>query len=173
MNMRKTMIVAVIGSSIETREPIKALARDLGCALAERGFVIATGAGPGLSLDAALAAKRTGAVIIGFSPAPRDNGLGTYRQFDCIEYVGYDDGRSRKLIFISDAVVMLGGGGGTQYEFGIARMQGKPIGVLEGSGGISDDMAKRVRNGEYTKVVCSGSPVELSGLVHDLARSSD
>jgi uncharacterized protein (TIGR00725 family) len=84
--------------------------------------------------------------------------------FDCILYTGFEyTGRNLLLIRSSDAVVMVGGRIGTLNELTIAIEERKPIGVLLGSGGMTDEVehvlraAKRARTG----IIFGHDPAEL------------
>ena len=108
-----------------------------------RGHIFINGACPGLPHDALLGAKETGGLTLGISPAfseyehvneylsPHDN--------DIILYTGQGF-MERDIINIrsSDGVVIVGGGIGTLNEFTIAYDEGRPIGILTNSGGISN-----------------------------------
>lgn len=135
--------IAVLGSSSGLKES-EALAEQLGKILAEKGFTVITGAGAGLPLKAAAAAKKAGGLVIGMSPA--QNSAEHMKQhpdqkdvFSFIAYTGFGQkGRNVLLVRSADAVITVGGAIGTLNEFTIAYDEGKLIGVLEGSGGASD-----------------------------------
>jgi uncharacterized protein (TIGR00725 family) len=61
--------------------------------------------------------------------------------YDCILYTGlHYVGRDTLLITSSDAVVSIGGRIGTLHEFTVAMETEKPIGFLQGAGGISQEI---------------------------------
>ncbi len=61
--------------------------------------------------------------------------------YDAILYTGlHYVGRDMLLITSSDAVVSIGGRLGTLHEFTIAMETAKPIGFLQGAGGISEEV---------------------------------
>ena len=147
---------AARGKSIETgAELAKAAAREI----AKRGHITLTGATRGLPHLAAQAAQRAGGFSMGFSPAAsRLAHVKKYRLpldgFDSILFTGFEyTGRNLLLIRSSDAVVMVGGRIGTLNELTIAIEERKPIGVLLGSGGMTEEVeyvlkaAKRARTG--------------------------
>jgi uncharacterized protein (TIGR00725 family) len=119
-------------------------AHQLGRAIAQSGCVLITGACPGLPLAAACGAKRAGGTVVGISP-----GLSldehTYKYdsptefHDVLIFTGSGlMGREVVNIRSSDIVVIVGGRSGTLGELAIAYDEGKLIGVLTGTGGISD-----------------------------------
>ncbi|HVE81048.1 MAG TPA: hypothetical protein VNA68_02865 [Candidatus Dormibacteraeota bacterium] len=124
------------------------LAERAGVCVAKRGHVLLTGATTGLPDFAAMGAKKAGGVSIGFSPAiSRREHINTYKlpykSYDSIVCTGFGyTGRDLLLVRASDALVTIGGRIGTMQEFSIAFEEKTPIGVIIGSGGISDAIAE-------------------------------
>ncbi|HSX01787.1 MAG TPA: hypothetical protein VLI05_00565 [Candidatus Saccharimonadia bacterium] len=157
---------AARGDSVITGAKLAAAA---GREIAARGHITLTGATRGLPYAAAKAAKAAGGFSMGFSPAAsRLSHVKKYRlpldAFDSILFTGFEyTGRNLLLIRSSDAVVMVGGRIGTLNELTIAIEERKPVGVLLGSGGMTDEVehvlkaAKRVRTG----IIFSHDPAEL------------
>ena len=110
----------------------------------ERGYVLVTGAAPGLPQLAVLGAKKAGGTVVGVSPALNfEEHVRKYRSptrgYDCIIYTGSGlMGREIENIRTCDVVVFAGGRSGTLGEFAIAYDEGKVIGVLQGTGGVTD-----------------------------------
>ena len=138
--------IGVMGSASGPQiqgEHARKLATELGKEIGRRDHIFINGACPGLPNDALLGAKEVGGLTIGISPAfslhehieeymsPHEN--------DFIMYTGQGF-MERDIINIrsSDGVIIIGGGIGTLNEFTIAYEEGRPIGVLTGTGGISD-----------------------------------
>lgn len=119
-------------------------ARQLGRAIARSGCVLVTGGCPGLPLAAARGAKQAGGLVIGISPGlSLDEHLYKYNSpseyHDVLIFTGSGlMGREVINIRSSDIVVIVGGRSGTLGELAIAYDEGKLIGVLTGTGGISD-----------------------------------
>ena len=141
-SMRLT--VGVMGSaSGEFTPAVKKLAYVLGQDIAECGFILITGACPGLPYECALGARSQGGLSVGISPAlSLDEHVHKYLSpadaFDVLVYTGSGlMGREVTNIRSSDMVVIVGGSSGTLGEFAIAYDEGKLIGVLQGSGGIT------------------------------------
>ncbi|HHM05295.1 MAG TPA: YHS domain-containing protein [Gammaproteobacteria bacterium] len=141
------LTVGVMGSAgDEHGDNIAAQARRLGRVIGRRGFVLITGACPGLPYECAMGARQEGGWSVGISPAlSLDEHVHKYRsptgQFDVLIYTGSGlMGREVTNIRSSDIVIIAGGRSGTLGEFAIAYDEGKLIGVLQGSGGITTQL---------------------------------
>jgi len=169
---------AAKGDSVEEG---KALAGELGIAIAKAGHALMTGATIGLPNYAAEAYKKAGGKMsVGISPASsKVEHVMKYRlpikAYDTIIYTGlHYVGRDTLLITSSDAVVSIGGRIGTLHEFTIALETDTPIGFLQGAGGISEEIqnvmtfAHPLRPGAF--VTFNESPTEL---INELTRHLD
>lgn len=140
--------IGVMGSAggIITPEEL-ALAARLGKRIAERDCTIVTGACPGLPHAAVLGAHAAGGQSLGVSPAlSREEHVNVYgsplQPYTTMVFTGSGlMGRETHNIHSSDFVLFLGGRSGTLGEFCIAYDEGKLIGVLTHSGGISNEFA--------------------------------
>jgi hypothetical protein len=144
--------IGVMGSAggvLTSRE--LGLARRLGHNIARRGALIVTGACPGLPHAAVLGAHEAGGESLGVSPAhSREEHVGLYESplepYTAIVFTGSGlMGREVDNIHSSDFVIFIGGRSGTLGEFSIAYDEGKLIGVLRDSGGISNEFAPIAR----------------------------
>ena len=142
----------------------------LGEAVADAGCIVITGACPGLPLAAARGAKRRGGMIIGISPAlSLDEHAYRYESptlaHDVLIFTGSGlMGREVVNIRSSDIVVIVGGSSGTLGELAIAYDEGKLIGVLTGTGGISDlvrDILSACKKDTGARVIYSNDPKQL------------
>lgn len=121
-------------------------AEELGREIARRGMVLVTGATIGIPYWAAKGAKEEGGMVIGLSPAASEAAhKKTYKlptdYHDVIVYTGFEySGRNLLLTRSADAIINICGRMGTLNEFTIAFEDGKPIGVLEGTGGTADEL---------------------------------
>ncbi|HLD71818.1 MAG TPA: hypothetical protein VI873_04380 [Candidatus Peribacteraceae bacterium] len=148
MSHHHKLKIGVMGSAsgpqIEN-EVARAKARQLGNEIAKRGFIFINGACPGLPNDALLGAKEFNGFTIGVSPAFSEyehvNEYKSPHAHDMIIYTGMGF-MERDIINIrsSDAVVIVGGGVGSLNEFTIAYEEGRPIGILTHTGGISNSI---------------------------------
>lgn len=143
------MTVGVMGSAGGLlSERIRAKARSLGRCIADSEHVLITGACPGLPHDTVLGAKKRGGFVVGISPALNiEEHIIKYhsptRGYDAIIYTGSGlMGREIENIRSCDVVIFLGGRSGTLGEFAIAYDEGKIIGVLKGTGGLTNHLEK-------------------------------
>lgn len=123
------------------------LAEAAGKAIADAGHALMTGATVGLPNVAAESYKKhNGQMSLGISPASsKVEHVLKYRlpteAYDVILYTGLNYvGRDALLITSSDAVISIGGRIGTLHEFTIALETDKPIGFIQGAGGISTEI---------------------------------
>jgi uncharacterized protein (TIGR00725 family) len=122
-------------------------AHQIGRAIGKRQCILLTGACPGLPLAAACGAKQEHGLVIGISPGlSLDEHVYKYNSptefHDVLIFTGSGlMGREVVNIRSSDMVVFIGGRSGTLGELAIAYDEGKLIGVLTGTGGISDMVA--------------------------------
>ena len=152
------------------------LAKELGREIVRHDGVLVTGATTGIPYWAAIGAKEEGGISIGLSPAVSEKEhINVYHlptdYFDVIIYTGFNySGRNLLLTRSSDAVVIACGRMGTFNEFTIAFEDGKPIGVLEGSGGTADlvrDLIPKLHRGPGN-IVYDANPKNLIEKVIEL-----
>ncbi len=123
---------------------VRHLVRQLGRDIARRGYILITGACPGIPHEAAKGAKEEGGTVVGVSPALNlEEHVRKYHSpvlgYDAIIYTGSGlMGREIENIRSCDVVIFAGGRSGTLGEFAIAYDEAKVIGVLEGTGGITE-----------------------------------
>ncbi|MBI3269682.1 MAG: LOG family protein [Planctomycetes bacterium] len=143
MKVKIGVMGSASGPTIKNPENIRK-ARQLGRRIAERDCICINGACPGLPDYAAQGARRAGGFVFGVSPAfSRREHLETYgspiQHYDLVLFSGLGL-MERDIINIrsSDAIVVVGGGMGTLNEFTVAYEEKKVVGVLTGTGGLSD-----------------------------------
>ncbi len=119
------------------------LCHRLGGAIAQAGCCLLTGACPGMPHSVVLGAKGAGGHVVGISPASSlrehvEKYESPFAEYDVLLFTGLGMmGRELVNIRSSDIIVIVGGQSGTLGEFAIAYEEGKLIGVLEQSGGIT------------------------------------
>lgn len=163
--------IGVMGSAaLEFESEVAQICRRLGRAIAEQGCCLVTGACPGLLHEAVVGAKEVGGHIIGISPGVSlkehvETFASPYEEYDVLIYTGLGlMGRELINIRTSDIVVVTGGRCGTLGEFAIAYEEGKLIGVLTGTGGITAVLADVERSlGKSTgaEVIYDTDPKQL------------
>jgi hypothetical protein len=142
----------------------------MGQEIARHGCVLITGACPGLPHQAVLGAKSVGGIVVGISPALNfeEHAMkyaSPYHGYDAIIYTGSGlMGREIENIRSCDMVVFMGGRSGTLGEFAIAYDEAKVIGVLKGTGGITDKIETIItfiQKNTGAQVVYSEDPADL------------
>ncbi len=153
-------------------------ALQMGREIVKNNGILLTGATTGVPFWSAKGAKEAGGISIGLSPAASEKAhIKTYRlptdYYDFIIYTGFDyAGRNLLLTRSADAVITICGRMGTLNEFTIAFEDGKPIGVLEGSGGTSDmirEIVDKTHRGPG-KVVFDSDPKRLLQKVLEMVK---
>lgn len=173
--MRKP-VVGVMGASANdalsatNANRIRALAEELGAAIAKQDCILITGATTGLPDLVAQAFRQSGGFALGVSPAEnRQEHITRYGLpedgADVIIYTGFGyKGRNVINVRSADIVLIVSGATGTLNEFTIAYDEGKVIGVLEGSGGIADhvrEIIKICNKPALEKIFFDRDPVKL------------
>jgi uncharacterized protein (TIGR00725 family) len=158
----------------------KELARQLGIAIAAGGHSLMSGATIGLPNYAAEAYKAAGGKMsVGISPAAsKVEHVMKYRlpteAYDTILYTGLRyEGRDALLIHSSDAVVSIGGRLGTLHEFTIAMEAEKPIGFLQGAGGISSQIPQLLELGRPLHNPAVFFNEDATALIADIVKHLD
>ena len=165
------LTVGVMGSaggklSQEVLETCYRLGQEIG----RRGYVLVTGACPGLPHEAVKGSKSTNGFVVGISPALnfREHVMEYHspsRGYDIIIYTGSGlMGREIENIRTCDVVVFAGRRSGTLGEFTIAYDESKVIGVLDGTGGITehlDQIIKMVNKDTGSVIVHDKDPIYL------------
>jgi uncharacterized protein (TIGR00725 family) len=148
------------------------IAFNIGRSIAESGCITVTGACPGLPFEAARGAKHAGGIVVGISP-----GLSLWEHVhkyesptehhDVLIFTGSGlMGREIVNIRSSDIVIIIGGRSGTLGEFAIAYDEGKLIGVLLGTGGITSeikDIVKVINKKTGARIFYDSHPGKLIG----------
>ena len=163
--------IGVMGSAgPESTPEVYSLCRRLGHVIARRGCCLLTGACPGLPQEAVLGARETGGHIIGISPGGTlkehvETFESPYEEYDVLIFTGLGlMGRELINIRSSDIVVVIGGRSGTLGEFAIAYEEGKLIGVLTGTGGVTTAlpaMVTALNKATGAEVVYDSNPEQL------------
>jgi uncharacterized protein (TIGR00725 family) len=143
------LTIGVMGSSGGALSPAaRQKAYRLGEAIAERDAILITGGCPGLPYEAVRGARARGGLVVEIFPA-----------------LSIDEHRGKYASIRScDIVVIAGGRTGTLGELAIAYDEGRLIGVLMGTGGITGLGEEIVRtSGKDTggRVVYESDPVKL------------
>lgn len=183
--------IGVYGSNRIEGEEAARLACELGHVLAQNNVIVVTGGCSGMPYIVAQTAKKQGAQVWGFTPARNEieqqqtfpvDDITIYdklffippqydRAFFLEQPLSSDRDRSTRLKyrnFLStthvDAGIIVAGGWGTMNEFTNLLYDGKPIGVLLGTGELADKLSAwypQLRKKSESSVHFHGSPSDL------------
>lgn len=139
--------IAVIGSSRDLPEGngVKKNARQLGIEIAKKNLALVTGACIGFPDIVAQGAKKAGGLSIGISPAVDledhiNNWNYPIKSYDHIVFTGMGRARNFLVTRAAQAVILVGGRIGSLNEFSFAFDESKPIGILKGTGGLTENI---------------------------------
>lgn len=168
---QRRLSIGVMGASGgELSDEVHERAYRLGEAIAQHGAVLITSACSGLPYDAVRGAKTAGGFVVGISPGLSfDEHRGKYRSpvdgFDVLIYTGSGlMGREITSIRSCDVIVIAGGRTGTLAELAIAYDEGRLIGVLTGTGGITtivEDIIRVSAKKTGAHIIYDEDPVKL------------
>ena len=169
--------IGVMGSAGgELGDSIREKVYQLGKEIAEHDCVIVTGGCPGLPFDATKGAKEAGGMVVGISPGlDLEEHVNKYHSpvdfIDILIFTGSGlMGREVIAVRSCDILIIVGGRSGTLGEFSIAYDEGKVIGVMEGTGGITReirDIVRAIEKDTGSRIVYSSEP---AALVHELIK---
>lgn len=153
----------------------------IGYYLAKKKVVVVTGDTTGMPAFAAKGAKRAGGFVIGISPAASlSEHVNKYRLIythtDFTIYTGFGySGRNLLFIRSTDAMIFVAGRIGTLNEFTIAFEDHKPMGVLIGTGGMSEEFQHILEIAKRGKanIVFDDDPKRLVDKVVEMAKISN
>lgn len=180
--MKNTYKICVSGSAADNcAQGAFEKAKEVGYQIAKQGAALLTGATIGIPEWATKGAKKAKGMSIGFSPAStKREHLNTYRlplaDMDLIIYTGADySGRNLILTRSADAVIEICGRVGTLNEFTIAFEDKKPIGILMGTGGITDEIMHILKVSKRGKkdILFDTDPARLVKNILKLLREKD
>jgi len=195
--------IGIYGSYITESEEAIRVAQELGNTLAQRNMIVVTGGGSGMPYVVAQMAKQKGAEVWGFTSEYTEEEqkvaypLDDITIYDHLFYVPkqYDhpfsldhklspprdwSARLKYRNVVStihvDAGIIISGGWGTMNEFTNLLYDGKPVGVLLGTGGLADELLDwfpRLRKKSESTVHFHRSPTDLvTALFQELVCSS-
>ncbi len=166
------MKISVCGASLPPFDKgILKKAYEIGREIAVNNHALRFGGCWGYPYEAAKGAFGNNGKVIAISPAKTKEEHANKYNFpiDNFTEIGYTGlgipGRNMPLVVGSDAIIIISGQIGTLNEFTIAFYHKKPIGVLEGSGGITNivmEIAKICsRVGEKDRIIYEKEPKKL------------
>tara|TARA_Y100001934_G_scaffold54595_1_gene67275 strand:- start:305 stop:886 length:582 start_codon:yes stop_codon:yes gene_type:complete len=135
----KQKYIGVIGSAANVPEDVYNVAKEVGRLIALAGCITVTGGGTGIMEAASKGAHQSGGVVVGILPGGDREGANAYIDVAIPTGVGYAL-RNITTIRSSDSVIMIRGSSGTLNEVTQSYSHGKPLIVLEGTGGMADKL---------------------------------
>jgi len=165
------MKLAVCGSGSGESKRILDISKEIGEEIAKSRNILLTGGGTGYPYASVRGAILENGKVICYSPAKdKEEHIAKYNfPFEeSAEYIFTNmgiPGRNLPLVQDADAIILIGGQIGTLNEFTIAFALNKKIGILQGSGKITEliPTIAEVCNkmGESKNVVYGNNPQEL------------
>lgn len=170
MTMQRRHVAAVVGANSAVSDSLLAVAEELGGALVDAGFRIATGGLGGVMTAASRggrnASRWTEGSVLGVLPGLVASEANPF--VDVVIPTGMNFARNTILVAMADVVLAVGGGSGTLSEIALAWQHGKPIVTMDLGEGWSarlagerldhrrDDLLHRARNvGEAVELALS------------------
>jgi uncharacterized protein (TIGR00725 family) len=132
--------ITVIGSSGLISQSVIALAEEVGQVIARKGALLITGGKDGVMEAVSRGAKTAGGTTIGILPDHSETGVNPHVDIPLATGIGY--ARNYINIVSSNAVISIGGSGGTLSEIGYAIALKKRIILLNNSGGVTEMIIK-------------------------------
>lgn len=129
--------IGVIGSSSNVPDAVYELAVEVGRLIAEAGCILVNGGGPGIMEASSRGAKQADGLVVGILPEGDRHGANAYLDVAIPTGIGYAL-RNITTIRACDSVIMIRGSSGTLNEVTQAYAHGKPLTVLQGTGGMAD-----------------------------------
>ena len=173
------MKITICGASLPPFDKsVLKRAYEIGKEIAVNNHTLRFGGCWGYPYEVAKGAFENNGEVIAVSPAKnKEEHINDYKfpiqNFTEIYYTGLGiPGRNLPLVIESDAIILVSGQIGTLNEFTIAFHHKKPIGILEGSGGITNivkEIAKICdKVGEKDKIVYGREPRALVKKLEEL-----
>jgi len=174
--------IGIYGSAVNEGKRAEDLAKSLGTELSyHKDIILITGAGHGIPYIVATTAAKNGTKIWGFPPVKNQKALLKYMPdvdlsiYKKITYIPkyfplrislaacrvYRNFASTKQ---ADAGIIVSGRWGTMNEFTSLHSMGKVIGILEGTGGIADELSSllfKIEKPSKSKVIIEKDPKKL------------
>lgn len=148
---------ALVGDS-DASEHTLSLAEGAGEMLARRGITLITGGRGGVMEAAARGAARAGGLNVGITPGTDASSANSW--CDIVLPTGLGHARNVLTALAGDFIVAVGGGAGTLSELCFGWVHGRPIYVLQGSGGWSDRLAGGALDHRDSSVIVTCDGVE-------------
>lgn len=144
------MKIAIFSSWLpEVSKENRELAEKIGIYLTQKGATVVTGGCSGIPALCIESAHTHGGQTIGYFPhkdhedyfdRQHEENTHNIKFYSTAHFIAGFTARSLAMIKNVDAAIVLNGRIGTLSEFGIAVEEGLPLAVIEGTGGITDEL---------------------------------
>lgn len=136
-------IITILGSNSEVSENALRQSFELGKRIVDNGWVLCTGGRGGVMESASKGARSSkhwnGYQIIGILPEDNKNSANEY--LDIILPTGIGLTRNSLVVQAGDVCIAISGGAGTLSEIALAWQFGRPIAVINDTGGWSEKIS--------------------------------
>jgi uncharacterized protein (TIGR00725 family) len=158
---RRRPVAAVVGG-VRASAEVLSVAEELGRALVEAGFRLATGGLGGVMEAASRGARGASSYregdTIGVLPGSSADSANPFT--DIVIPTGMQFARNALLTGMADVVVAVGGGAGTLSEIALAWQQGRPVIAIEVATGWAEELAGRRLDARREAPIRGASTVE-------------
>lgn len=155
--------ITVIGSSGNISPKIEEIALEVGREIAKADAVLITGGKGGVMNAASKGAKDGNGFTVGILPESILEHANPNVDVAITTGIGY--ARNYINICSGDAIISIGGGGGTLSEIGFAIALKKPLILLKGTGGVTDLIAREISKMETTNITVAENASEVMKLI--------
>jgi len=145
-------LLGVIGSDGDIPGNVVEMAEDVGRNIAASGCALVCGGRGGVMAAACRGAKSVGGLTIGILSGVDKSDANEFVDVAMPTGLGY--ARNVLVVLSPDAVIAIAGSTGTLSEISMALNYGKPVVVVEGSGGVCDKLRDAFSGDErFEKIV--------------------
>lgn len=175
MTQIKPIRIGVIGQSGQITPVVEEMSATVGREIAQRGGILICGGRDGVMLAACRGAREAQGITVGILPGNSVAEGNPYLSIPITTGFGLDY-RSLVLVHTCDALIMIGGKGGTFSELSLSYQNGGAVVVLTGSGGWADKIKGLVSQDGCLDDRCTGvirfatTPLEAVALAYSLAQ---
>jgi len=135
--------IGVIGRDGEISDELRRIAEDIGRKIAENGYVLICGGRGGVMEAACKGARSMNGITVGILPSLNRGDANPY--VDIVITTGMGHARNSLVVSSSDVVVAIDGRIGTLSEIALALNYGRPVIVIENTGGVSEFIVEKLK----------------------------
>jgi len=148
--------IAVIGADAKLPQEIASMAERIGADIARNNCILVCGGRGGVMEAACRGAKNVGGLTVGILPSL--DGADANEYLDVMITTGLGYARNSIVVSAADAVIAVNGSTGTLSEIGMALNFGRPVVVVEGSGGVADTVKEAFREDALVRSIVKAKP---------------